>query len=141
MIIVGGIFKVHWSSYTSDLLTALLKTIEFTAAGFIGATLLGLLLALLRLSPVRLMRIPAAVYTEVFKNVPLLAIIFLTYFGLPSAGLQLGIFEAGTLSLVIFYAAYLSEIFRGAISGVHGGQQEAAQALGLSRRTTFTHVV
>jgi polar amino acid transport system permease protein len=73
--------------------------------------------------------------------VPLLAIIFLTYFGLPSAGVQLGIFEAGALSLIIFYAAYLSEIFRAAIAGVHSGQQEAAQALGLGRRTTFTHVV
>jgi polar amino acid transport system permease protein len=141
MITAAGIFKVHWSSYTSDLITALIKTIEFTAAGFIGAAVLGLVVALMRLSPLRLMRLPAAVYTEVFKNVPLLAIIFLTYFGLPSAGVQLGIFQAGTLSLVIFYAAYLSEIFRAAISGVHGGQQEAAQALGLNRRTTFTHVI
>lgn len=141
MLTVAGIFKVHWSSYSSDLFTALLKTLEFTAAGFIGAALLGLVLALLRLSPLRLMRLPAAVYTEVFKNVPLLAIIFLTYFGLPSAGIHLGIFEAGTLSLIIFYAAYLSEIFRAAIGGVHSGQQEAAQALGLNRRTTFTHVV
>jgi ABC-type amino acid transport system permease subunit len=51
------------------------------------------------------------------------------------------VFQAGALSLVIFYAAYLSEIFRSAIAGVHGGQQEAAEALGLGRRTTFTHVV
>jgi hypothetical protein len=73
--------------------------------------------------------------------VPLLAIIFLMYFGLPSAGVELSIFEAGALSLIVFYAAYLSEIFRGAIGGVHSGQQEAASALGLSRLTTFTHAV
>ena len=141
MLFIAAIFKVHWGSYTSDLASALLKTLEFTAAGFAGAALLGLGVALLRLSPVRMLRLPAAIYTEVFKNVPLLAIIFLTYFGLPSAGVSLGIFEAGALSLIVFYAAYLSEIFRAAISGVHSGQQEAAQALGLGRLTTFTHVI
>lgn len=76
MVIVAGIFKVHWSSYSSALLTALLKTIEFTAAGFVGAVLLGLAMALMRLSPLRLMRFAAALYTELVKNVPLLAIIF-----------------------------------------------------------------
>jgi polar amino acid transport system permease protein len=136
-----GLFNVPWSDYSSDLLQALVKTIEYTIASFIGAALLGLILALLRLSPLRLLRIPAAVYTELFKNVPLLAIIFLTYFGLASQGVKLGVFEAGALSLIIFYAAYLSEIFRSAISGVHGGQQEASEALGLSRRATFAHVV
>ena len=142
MLIIAGIFKIHWSSYSSDLLTALLKTLEFTAASFIGAALLGLVIALLRLSPVRLMRLPAAVYTEVFKNVPLLVIIFLVYFGLAQSGvLVLDVFQAGALSLIVFYAAYLSEIFRAAIAGVHSGQQEAAHALGLGRLTTFTHVV
>jgi polar amino acid transport system permease protein len=138
---VTALFEIHWSDYSSDLLTALLKTIEFTAVGFAGAALLGLILALMRLSPARALRIPAVVYTELFKNVPLLAIIFLIYFGLPSQGIKLNVFTAGSLSLVIFYAAYLSEIFRSAIAGVHGGQQEASEALGLSRRATFAHVV
>ena len=138
---VTALFEIHWSDYSSDLFTALLKTIEFTAVGFAGAALLGLILALMRLSPARALRIPAVVYTELFKNVPLLAIIFLIYFGLPSQGIKLNVFTAGSLSLVIFYAAYLSEIFRSAIAGVHGGQQEASEALGLSRRATFAHVV
>jgi polar amino acid transport system permease protein len=140
-VTVTALFSVPWSDYSSDLLHALIKTIEYTIASFIGAALLGLILALMRLSPLRLLRVPAVVYTELFKNVPLLAIIFLTYFGLASQGVKLGVFEAGALSLIIFYAAYLSEIFRSAIAGVHGGQQEAAEALGLSRRATFAHVV
>jgi polar amino acid transport system permease protein len=140
-VTVTALFSVPWSDYSSDLLQALIKTIEYTIASFIGAALLGLILALMRLSPLRLLRVPAVVYTELFKNVPLLAIIFLTYFGLASQGVKLGVFEAGALSLIIFYAAYLSEIFRSAIAGVHGGQQEAAEALGLSRRATFAHVV
>jgi polar amino acid transport system permease protein len=83
-----ALFKVHWSDYTSSLWDGLVKTLEFTVAGFIGAALLGLLLALMRLSPLRPLRLLAAIYTELFKNVPLLAIIFLTYFGLASRGIS-----------------------------------------------------
>jgi polar amino acid transport system permease protein len=136
-----ALFEIHWSDYTSDLSSALLKTIEFTVVGFAGAVVLGLVLALMRLSTTRVLRIPAAIYTELFKNIPLLAIIFLIYFGLPSQGIKFNVFTAGALSLIIFYAAYLSEIFRAAIGGVHDGQQEASEALGLSRISTFTHVV
>jgi polar amino acid transport system permease protein len=136
-----ALFNVEWSDYAPSLWDGLVKTLEFTIAGFAGAALLGLVLAMMRLSPLRLLRLPAAVYTELFKNVPLLAIIFLTYFGLVSVGVRLSVFQAGALSLIVFYASYLSEIFRSAIAGVHAGQQEAAEALGLSRRVTFSHVV
>jgi polar amino acid transport system permease protein len=138
---MAALFNIEWGDYTSDLLDGLVKTVEFTVVGFSGAALLGLVLALMRLSKVRAVRAPAAVYTELFKNIPLLAIIFLTYFGLPSQGVRLSVFQAGALSLVIFYAAYLSEIFRSAIAGVHGGQREAAEALGMSRGATFAQVI
>jgi polar amino acid transport system permease protein len=138
---MAALFNIEWGDYTSDLLDGLVKTVEFTVVGFAGAALLGLVLALMRLSKVRAVRAPAAVYTELFKNIPLLAIIFLTYFGLPSQGVRLSVFQAGALSLIIFYAAYLSEIFRAAIAGVHGGQREAAEALGMSRGATFAQVI
>jgi len=138
---MAALFNIEWGDYTSDLLDGLVKTIEYTVVGFIGAALLGLVLALMRLSKARAVRAPAAIYTELFKNIPLLAIIFLTYFGLPSQGVRLSVFQAGALSLIIFYAAYLSEIFRSAIAGVHGGQREAAEALGLSRGATFAQVI
>jgi His/Glu/Gln/Arg/opine family amino acid ABC transporter permease subunit len=132
---------VPWSDYWGDLAHALLRTLEYTILGFVGAVLLGLALALLRLHPSRLVRFPAALYTELFKNVPLLAIIFITYFGLASQGVRLDALMAGSLSLVIFYAAYLSEIFRAALRGVPSGQREGAQALGMSRARTFGQVV
>jgi polar amino acid transport system permease protein len=134
-------FQVPWSDYAPSLIDGLQRTVWYTVGGFVGAAVLGLVLALLRLSPLRLLRLLAAVYTEVFKNIPLLAIIFLTYFGLASIGVRLDVFQAGVLSLVVFYAAYLSEIFRSAISGVHSGQQEASEALGISRIATFGHVI
>ena len=134
-------FQVPWSDYMPALESALGNTLEYTALSFVGAAALGLGVAVLRLGPSRLLRIPAAVYTEVFKNVPLLAIIFLTYFGLASAGVTLSVFQAGCLSLIVFYAAYLSEIFRAAIAGIHDGQREAGAALGMSRTAVYLRVV
>ncbi|MFJ1561481.1 amino acid ABC transporter permease [Streptomyces mirabilis] len=134
-------FQVPWSDYVPELTSALGKTVEYTAVGFAGAALLGLGVAGLRLSPRRWVRLPAAVYTEVFKNIPLLAIIFLAYFGLASVDIRLDVFQAGCLSLIVFYAAYLSEIFRAAIAGVHSGQREAGAALGMSRTAIHTRLV
>jgi len=137
----SGAFQVPWSDYRPDLLHALGRTLSYTAVSFVGAVVLGLAVALLRLNRHRALRILAAIYTELFKNVPLLAIIFLAYFGLASAGVTLDVFSAGCLSLVVFYAAYLSEIFRSAISGVHREQTEAGEALGLGKVSVFVHIV
>jgi His/Glu/Gln/Arg/opine family amino acid ABC transporter permease subunit len=133
--------NVEWGDYASDLVTALWRTMEYTFLGFVGAVMLGLVLALMRRSRKRVVRIPAAIYTELFRNVPLLAIIFITYFGLASIGVLLDAIVAGALSLVIFYAAYLSEIFRAGLNGVHPGQQEGAQALGMSKMRCFWQVI
>jgi polar amino acid transport system permease protein len=141
MMLAITVFQVDWPRYFPQLLQGLARTLEYTLASFIGAAILGLVLALLRLSPQRLLSAPAAIYTEIFKNTPLLAIIFITYFGLPSINVRLDIFSAGALSLLIFYAAYLSEIFRSAIAGVHQGQREAAEALGLSTIGIFAYVI
>ncbi|MBB3612518.1 polar amino acid transport system permease protein [Rhizobium sp. BK602] len=138
---LGNLFQVPWNDYLGSIGEGLLRTLGYTVASFIGASALGLVVALMRLNRSKTSRFVAAFYTEIFKNIPLLAIIFLTYFGLPSVGVKLQVFEAGILSLILFYAAYLSEIFRAAISGVHRGQQEASEALGLSRSKTFSHVV
>jgi len=136
-------FEVEWSRYSSDLLDGLLNTLLYTALGFTGAALLGLVLALMRTSDSWLLRVPASVYTELFKNIPLIVIIYMGYYGLAGdpIGLNLDVLQAAVLSLAVFYAAYLSEIFRAALVGVHSGQREAAQALGLSRTTTFGSVI
>ncbi|WP_433461988.1 amino acid ABC transporter permease [Spirillospora sp. CA-128828] len=134
-------FQVPWSDYSDPLWQGLLRTLEYTVLGFAGASALGLVLALMRLNRLRIVRLLSALYTEVFKNVPLLAIIFITYFGLTSVGLKLSTLQAGALSLVVFYAAYLSEIFRAALAGVHDGQRESAHALGMNGLGTLVHVV
>jgi His/Glu/Gln/Arg/opine family amino acid ABC transporter permease subunit len=140
-------FHVAWSQWSGQLFDGLLRTLEYTVVGFAAAAVFGLVLAVMRTSSHRLVRLPAAIYTELFKNIPLLVIVFVLYFGLPETKgvfggwVVLGSFNAGALALAIFYAAYLSEIFRAGLSGVHSAQREAAQALGLGRWSSFAHVV
>lgn len=134
-------FDVPWSDYSDNLISGVLTTMRYTVFSFVGAFLLGLALALARLNRFRPIRILAAVYTEVFKNVPLLAVIFLIYFGLATVNIRLDAFAAGAISLVLFYAAYLAEIFRSAISGVPVGQTEVSLALGFGRHATQFKIV
>jgi polar amino acid transport system permease protein len=136
-----GPFHVNWISWAPTVGNGILKTLEFTAASFVGAVVAGLLLALMRESPVAPLRWLARIYTEIFKNLPLLTEIFLVYFGLASLGLRLSVFQAGCASLVVFYAAYLSEIFRGGLQSIAAGQREAAHALGLNEREVLAWVV
>lgn len=138
---IASVFHVPWGQYATPLFQAFVRTVEFTAASYVGAIMLGLLVALLRVAPSLWLRAPAAIYTELFKNLPLLTWIFITYYGLGSVGINLSVFMSGFLSLSLFYGAYLSEIFRAGLQGVPRGQTEAAQAIGLSHRNTIQHVI
>lgn len=124
--------QVDWIAYAGFLGEGLLATVKLTLIGFLGACLIGALIAVLRLSPIRAVRVGAYLYTEIFKNIPMITGVFIIYFGLTGVGLVLDAFTAGWLSLALFYGAYLAEIFRGGLQGINRGQLEAAQALGLT---------
>src|SRR5262249_13686628 len=106
-----GPFHVDWISWAPTVGDGIVKTLEFTAVSFAGAIVAGLLLALMRESPVVPVRWLARIYTEVFKNLPLITVIFLVYFGLASMGLKLGVFEPARVSPVVFYAPSLVHVF------------------------------
>ncbi len=141
MVTQSFLGNVDWTPYIPVLLRAAYMTAKYTLFGFTGAVILGLILALMRLSRLTLLRVPARAYTELFKNTPLLTQIFIIYFGLASVGLVLNAFVAGSLALMLFYAAYLSEIFRGGIQGVSAGQREAALAIGLPPEAVYSRVI
>jgi polar amino acid transport system permease protein len=136
-----GPFHVPWQDYGGDLARATLQTVEFTIVGFLGAVVVGLLVGTLRLAPFAPLRLVARIYTETFKNLPLVTEIFMIYFGLATIGLVFNLFTAGAISLAIFYGAYLSEVFRGGLQGVLRGQREAAQAVGFTPLQAFGLVI
>jgi His/Glu/Gln/Arg/opine family amino acid ABC transporter permease subunit len=125
-------FHISWPQYLPDIATGIRWTLQFTVVSFMLAAVWGLVLALARGARIRPIRWLAYGYTELFKNVPIITEIFIIYYGLGQVGITLGTFSAGVISLVLFYGAYLAEIFRGALQSVPETQKEASAALGFT---------
>ena len=106
---------------------------------------LGLALARQSRAPLMLpLRLLAVAWTDVFRGVPTLVLVFLLVFGMPSLGLQgvpTSIFFWATVALVVSYSAYVAEVFRSGIESVHPSQVASADALGLSRGQAMRFVV
>jgi glutamate transport system permease protein len=142
----GQLSAAKWEPFTQwpiihYLLNGLIATLEVTAISGAIALPAGLLLALGRLSRTRLLRWPAALYTEVFRAVPLLLLIYAVLFGLPSTGLRLPLMWELIWPIVATNSAVLAEIFRAGVLSIDRGQTEAAQAIGLRYWPTMRHVI
>jgi glutamate transport system permease protein len=120
---------------------ALLATLRVALVGMVLATVLGLMLAVGRLSDRRWVRNPVATVIEFFRAIPLLVVIFALYFVLPGFGVELSAFAALTGGLVLYNSAVLAEIFRAGILSVDRGQREAAFGLGMRQSQVMTYVL
>jgi polar amino acid transport system permease protein len=115
------------------LLQGALWTIVLSLCAFIGGGLMGLVVALCRISRFRALRAFAAAYIQLVQGVPLLVIMFVGYFGLPAIGLPVTPLTAATLSMTVWVGAYLGEFWRGSLQAVPRAQWEAAECLAMSR--------
>ena len=103
---------------------------------------LGIVIGLARLAPVWWIRVPATVYVEFFRGVPLVMVIFWMWFILPQVlGLALPEYGIALTAFVIFEAAYFGEIVRAGVQSVPRGQVEAARAIGLTEAKSMAHVI
>ena len=137
--------------YGPRFLHGLLTTVELVAVSIVFGALLSVPLAFARMSKNRLFSGLAYVYVYVFRGTPILAQLFLIYYGLggfrtewQSVGLWWFFREAwycGLLSLTLNTAAYQTEILRGAIISVPRGQHEAASSLGIGKLVAFFKIV
>lgn len=123
------------------LLTGAGYTLMFAVASMVGGLAIGLPVALMRIAPWALLRLPASVYVSVMRGTPLLVQIFVIYYGLPSIGVEFTPVTAGVLALSLNAGAYLSESLRGAIRAVSEGQWRASFSLGLGYWQTLHHIV
>ncbi|THB79048.1 MAG: amino acid ABC transporter permease [Desulfobulbaceae bacterium] len=122
------------------LLQGLGITIKISAVSMVFALLLGLTVALFRLSHSPVARLIARIYLETSRNTPLLIQLFFIYFVLgPVLGLER--FTSAVLALSLFEGAYISEIFRSGILSVSTGQKEAAASIGLNRFYTYRFII
>ena len=124
-----------------DLLWATFVTIRITLAGFAIAILLGLLLAMLRLSHNPFISKVVFGLSEFIKLTPLVVQLFFAFYVLPEFGIALPAEPTGIIVIGVHYACYASEVFRSGILSVDRGQWEAAMALSLSWRIRWQKVI
>ncbi|MEO5619871.1 MAG: ectoine/hydroxyectoine ABC transporter permease subunit EhuD [Cypionkella sp.] len=123
------------------LLIGMWVTIQAAVLGFLVALVLGLVWAVLKGAPSRLIAWPARVFTEFLRDTPLLVQLFFLYYVLPEFGITLPAFMTGALALGLQYSAYTSEVYRAGLEAIGRDQREAARALNLTALRTFTHII
>lgn len=123
------------------LLKGCVTTIELTVITLIIGTVLGVLLALMRISKNKFFSLSSNFYIWIFRGTPMLLQLFFFYYGLPFAGIELSPFQAAVIGLGLNCAAYMAEIIRGGIQSIDKGQFEAAKALGFSYTETMRRIV
>lgn len=130
------------SMFPQVVTVAARNTLLYTVLSFLMGLGLGLVLAMMRLSPVGPYRWLATTYIEVFRGLPVLVTLFLFGFGVPIAfGTDWPPLLAGVLALGLVAAAYMAETIRSGIQAVPQGQREAARSLGMSRLWTMASIV
>ncbi|MDO9182691.1 MAG: amino acid ABC transporter permease [Bacteriovorax sp.] len=124
------------------LLEGMAITLKLTLiSGTIGFSI-GMIIALMRISTIKILNWIALFYITLFRGTPLLLQILFIYFAIPTLiDINLDSFPAGILALSLNCAAYLAEIFRAGILSIPTGQTEAAKALGLSRHQTMFKII
>jgi len=123
------------------MLEAARWTIALSLIAFAGGSVGGLLLALARISPNRLLRSAASGFIKLFQGTPLLLQLFLIFFGAPVIGIEVNPWTAASVALILNSSAFLGEIWRGCIEAIPAGQWEAAHALSLSYVSRLRDVI
>jgi polar amino acid transport system permease protein len=128
--------------YPNGPVGGLALTLILALLGLAFAFPLGVLLALCRISPYRVLSVPSTVLVYVVRGVPLVMLVFWSYFLVPGLiGHLVSAFTTLVVTLVIYQAAYVSEIVRAGIESLPKGQTESARSLGMSYGATMRHVI
>ena len=124
----GAIWQYRW-----DLLGGIGVTIVLAVVTMIIAVPLGILVMLMRQSGIRPLEWIATVFVEIFRNTPLLLLVYWAYYAVPTmTHLPISALATGVIALVLNTAAYNSENFRAGVNSIRKGQMEAGLSLGMS---------
>jgi His/Glu/Gln/Arg/opine family amino acid ABC transporter permease subunit len=122
------------------LLKAALVTLEIAVVTVVLSFLLGTMLGVFAALGGVFIRSMLAVYVYIARGVPVLVLIFIAYFGLPRIGVDAPNYVAASIALVIYFAAFVTDIVRGSIAAVPKTTVEAGMAIGLSKRQILMQV-
>lgn len=136
-----GVKLKQYASFLPALMKGALMTIEVSIISMLLAIVVGLALATMRLYGNRFISKIAIIHIELVRGTPLLIQLFFIFYGLPYIGIKLNSFIAAVLGLGFNYGAYEAENYRAGINSVPVTQTDAARALGMDQRQTFSHVI
>jgi glutamate transport system permease protein len=122
-------------------LVGLVNTLKVAGLAMVAAMAIGVLMALLRLTRSRLLRLLATVYVEFFRGLPLYLLIIFCAFALPRYGFNISLLTALSLGLIVYNSAILGEVFRAGVLSLDRGQTEAAYSIGLGYWQTMALVL
>lgn len=143
-------FDVIGSALPYLFQTGMTFTLTLTALAAVMGLALGTMLAMMRLSRFRILSVPAGIYVNVMRSIPLLLVIFWFYFLMPYIAawivgsptpLRVGAFNSAVITFTLFEAAYFCEIMRAGIQSIARGQVSASMALGLTSWQGMRYVV
>lgn len=124
-----------------ELLGGFWVTVRIVLASLGVAMVVGTVVAAFRIAPAAPLRAVGALYVEVFRNIPLLVLIFISFAGFRRAGVEIGAWTAGVASLGLYTAAYVAEALRSGVFSVGKGQREAALSLGFTESEVLRRIV
>ncbi|EOS55061.1 His/Glu/Gln/Arg/opine family amino ABC transporter, permease, 3-TM region [Paenibacillus barengoltzii G22] len=131
--ILTDYFDVYLEGFRGTVLSSLLA--------LVGSFVLGALIAVFRIGPVRPLRWFGTGYVEFIRNIPLLLVVYIFYYGPAALGLPLDGFTAGTIGLAVYTSSFIAEAIRAGIQAIPQGQMEAARSSGLSYVQTMLHII
>ena len=123
------------------LLDGLLVTLQVAVVSIILSSIIGGILGVIRFMKVPYLSLIVGAVVDIIRNLPLLLIIFFTYFALPQIGIQLSIFWSAVAAMTIFESAMLAEIIRAGLLAVPKGQMEAGRSTGMTYFSTLYYIV
>ncbi|SFM02445.1 amino acid ABC transporter membrane protein 2, PAAT family (TC 3.A.1.3.-) [Paenibacillus sp. 1_12] len=123
------------------MLAGLGITLQVAVIAIIFSFIIGCLLGTIRYTKLPVISQLTAAVVEIIRNLPLLLIIFFTFFALPEVGIKLSVMNAAIVALTVFEAAMISEIVRSGLISIDKGQIEAARSSGLTYLQTLRYIV
>lgn len=116
-------------------------TVGLVVLSWVGAMVLGTVLAIMRVSPIRAARIAAAGYILVFRNIPIPVQMVLFVFGFPLLGIVFSLFSSAVIVLIAYHASFVCETLRSGLNTVAAGELEASRSLGFAPFGTMRYLV
>ncbi len=131
-----------WERYSDVFLSGLVGTLWISAVVLIFGIILGIFVALLRMTKIKPLNIVAEVYVEILRGTPVLLQLYFFWIGLPKImPFELSDTQCIVVALIVSASAYISEIIRAGINAVDVGQWEAARSIGLSNTHVMTKII